>query len=263
MAAFAKNHPNDPIDIIIADYMSEGNMVVAAARKADQAAVSAGDEGNPLTLTGPAFEASFLEALEPALPDLARHGIKVAVNAGASDTKGLYDRVCTMIADVGLRIPVAWVSGDEVFPIIQEQQRNGKDFKSIYNGEVLSEWDFEPFYAQAYLGGMGVAEAFQQGAQIVLCGRVADASPVIGAATFYHKWDRTQFDQLANAFLAGHLIECSNYVCGGNFSGFRELGLDRLEDVGFPIAEISRDGSVILTKQKHSGGNVCQFPLLR
>ncbi|OAG39144.1 hypothetical protein AYO21_06695 [Fonsecaea monophora] len=254
MAAFAKNHPNDPIDIIIADYMSEGNMVVAAARKADQAAVSAGDEGNPLTLTGPAFESSFLEALEPALSDLARHGIKVAVNAGASDTKGLYDKVCAMVA--GLGIPVGWVSGDEVFPTIQEELRNNGDFKSIYNGEALSKWDFEPFYAQAYLGGMGVAEAFRQGAQIVLCGRVADASPVIGAAVFYHNWNRTQFDQLANAFLAGHLIECSNYVCGGNFSGFRELGLDRLEDVGFPIAEISSDGSVILTKQKHSGGAV-------
>lgn len=258
MAAFAKNTITDPIDVIIADYMSEGNMAVAGARKVD--AASAGQlfsDSNPLSLQAPAFEASFLEALEPALDDLAKHKIKVAVNAGAGDTEGLYRVVLDMIKKKGLNIPVAWISGDEVLPAVQRSLQNGTStFKNVYTDESLSEWKFEPIYAQAYLGGLGIAEAFSKGAQIVIAGRVSDASPVIGAAYWYHGWDRNCLNELANAFVAGHLIECSTYVAGGNFSGFRSLENSGWDDIGFPIAEISKDGSVVITKQKHSGGAV-------
>ena len=258
MAAFAKAYPQDPVDVIISDYMSEANMVTAGARKVD--ASSAGQsfsDSNPLSLTAPAFEASFLEALEPALEDLAKYKIKVAVNAGGSDPKGLYDVVCGMIKQKGLSIPVAWISGDEVLPAVQNALKQGTSyFKNIYTGEKLSDWGFEPIAAQAYLGGLGIAEAFAQGAQIVLAGRVADASPVIGAAYWYHKWQRSQLHELANAFVAGHLIECSTYVTGGNFSGFRLLEATGWDDIGFPIAEISSDGSVVITKQKNTAGAV-------
>lgn len=258
MAAFAKAHPQDPVDVIISDYMSEANMVTAAARKMDAATAGQSySDSNPLSLTAPAFEASFLEALEPALEDLAKHKIKVAVNAGASDTEGLYNIVCDMIKKKGLTIPVAWISGDEVMPAVQAALKNGKSqFKNIYTGEKLSDWTFEPIYAQAYLGGLGIAEAFAQGAQIVIAGRVSDASPVIGSAFWYHGWQRSQLHELANAFVAGHLIECSNYVTGGNFSGFRALETAGWDDIGYPVAEISSDGSVVITKQKNSGGAV-------
>lgn len=258
MAAFAKNYDTDPIDVIIADYMSEGNMAVAGARKVDAAAAGQlYSDSNPLSLHAPAFEASFLEALEPALEDLAKHKIKVAVNAGAGDTEGLYKIVLDMIEKKGLSIPVAWISGDEVFPAVQRSLKNGTStFKNVYTDEVLSDWQFEPIYAQAYLGGLGIAEAFSQGAQIVIAGRVSDASPVIGAAYWHHKWNRGQLHELANAFVAGHLIECSTYVAGGNFSGFRSLESSGWDDIGFPIAEIGKDGSVVITKQKNSGGAV-------
>jgi len=245
--------------VIISDYMSEANMVVAAARKIDSSQVQHNGDANPLVAAGPAFEASFLEALEPALNDLAKYGIKVAVNAGASDPEGLYQIVGNMIQKKGLKIPVAWISGDEVLPAVNTALKNGSSkFKNIYTGETLSEWQFEPIYAQAYLGGLGIAEAFAQGAQIVICGRVADASPIIGAAYWFHGWKRSQLKELANAFVAGHLIECSNYVCGGNFTGFRSLEHSKggWEDLGYPIAEISSDGSVVITKQKNSGGEL-------
>ncbi|KAK5085568.1 hypothetical protein LTR05_004854 [Lithohypha guttulata] len=258
MAAFAQAYNDDPVDVIIADYMSEGNMAVTGARKVDSA--SAGplySDSNPLSLTAPAFEASFLEALEPALEDLARYKIKVAVNAGAGDTEGLYRIVCDLIKKKGLTIPVAWISGDEVLPAVQNALSSGTSkFKNVYTGEILSDWQFEPIYAQAYLGGLGIAEAFSKGAQIVIAGRVSDASPVIGSAYWYHKWTRDQLHELANAFVAGHLIECSTYITGGNYSGFRQLESAGWDDLGFPIAEISKDGSVVITKQKNSGGTV-------
>lgn len=258
LASFAKAYPQDPVDVVINDYMSEANMVTAAARKVDSSAAFGSYSGSePSTVTAPAFETSFLEALEPALNDLAKYSIKVVVNAGASDTEGLYSVVCGMIQRRGLKIPVAWISGDEVMPAITATQETGKsDLTNIYTGEKLSDWKFEPIYAQAYLGGLGIAEAFAQGAQIVICGRVSDASPVIGSAYWYHGWKRSQLRELANAFVAGHLIECSTYVTGGNFSGFRDLEALGWEDIGYPIVEISKDGGVIVTKQRNTGGQV-------
>jgi hypothetical protein len=259
MAAFARAHPTDPVDVIISDYMSEVNMTIGAARKVDSANLTP-DMGNAFVGAGPAFEASFLEALEPALDDLTRHGIKVAANAGNADVQGLYEHVLEMVRRKGLegKVRVAWISGDEVLPAITAGLKDGSStFKNIYTGQELKEWAFEPIYAHAYLGGMGIAAAFAEGAQIVVCGRVADASPVIGAAAWFHGWNREQFSELANAFVAGHLIECSNYVSGGNFSGFRELEAQgRWKDIGYPIAEIARDGGVVITKQRGSGGEV-------
>jgi hypothetical protein len=202
MAAFAHAYPSDPVDVIISDYMSEANMVVAAARK-----IGSSPDANSSTTASPAFEASFLEALEPALADLAKYGIKVAVNAGASDTEGLYKVVRDMIHKKGLasKLKLAWISGDEVLGAVKSSLESGSStFQNIYTGETLSSWNFDPIYAQAYLGGLGIAEAFAQGAQIVICGRVSDASPVIGAAYWFHTWQRHQLDELANAFVAGH-----------------------------------------------------------
>lgn len=162
---------------------------------------------------GDAYEPTFLESLEPALNDIAKYKIKVAVNAGASDTELLHKIVNDMVKAKGLDLKVAWISGDEVFPAVQKAMKEGKtEFENVSTGELLANWDFEPLYAQAYLGGLGIAAALAHGADIVVCGRVSDASPVIGAAYWWHGWARDQLDELANAFVAGHLIECSNYV---------------------------------------------------
>ncbi|KMK63447.1 hypothetical protein Y699_04277 [Aspergillus fumigatus Z5] len=228
-------------------------MVTGAARKVGQLQAQGNQDASM-----PGYEPSFLLALEPALEDLAKHGIKLAVNAGNCDTEGLYKVVVQMVQAKGLKLKVAWVSGDEVLSTIKKSLQSGKStFSNVYTGEKLSEWSFEPIYGQCYLGGLGIAAALAQGADIVLCGRVSDASPVIGAAYWYHGWDRNDLDQLANAFVAGHLIECSNYVCGGNFTGFKMLenaGGDGWTNIGYPIAEISADGQVVITKQSYSSG---------
>ncbi len=211
---------------------------------------------------GDAYEPSFIEALEPALNDIARYGIKVAVNAGASDTALLAKVVTDLVATKRLSLKVAWISGDEVLPAVQRAQQEGRsDFTNICTGELLADWNFTPVYAQAYLGGLGIAAAFSHGADIVICGRVSDASPVIGAACWWHDWNRdAHLLEMANALVAGHLIECSSYVCGGNFTGFKSLEEKEAgagpgwSNLGFPIAEISRLGQVIITKNSGSAG---------
>jgi hypothetical protein len=108
-------------------------------------------------------------------------------------------------------------------------------------------------------------EGLRRKADIIICGRVADASPVIAAAWYWHSWDESDYDRLAGSLIAGHLIECSAYVTGGNFSGFDRYPIDTLVEPGFPIAEIDADGSCIITKHLNTGGMVnadtvkCQF----
>ncbi|KJK67400.1 Protein of unknown function DUF1446 [Aspergillus parasiticus SU-1] len=119
--------------------------------------------------------------------------------------------------------------------------------------------------AHAYLGARGIVEGLRRGAQIIICGRVADASPVIAAAWFWYNWSETDYDRLAGALIAGHLIECSAYVTGANFAGFDKYPLEDLIAPGFPISEIEKDGTCIITKHPGTQGVVntdtvkCQF----
>ncbi|KAH6880345.1 hypothetical protein B0T10DRAFT_412146 [Thelonectria olida] len=251
--ALADLAKHEDVDFIVGDWMSEYNMTMRAGAKVN-------NHG-----TSNEFETSFLEAFEPALSDLASNKIKVVVNAGASDTEKLYRVVVDAIKSAGLSLQVAWVGGDEVTEVVQTAISKGQDLKSLTTGKNISDWGFEPIYAQCYLGCWGIVEALRQGADIVLCGRVADASPTIGCAAYHFGWGREDYQELASSFVAGHFIECSTYVTGGNFSGFKSLPGQSLS-LGFPIVEMKRDGNFYVTKQKDRDGIVtvdtCRAQLL-
>ena len=108
---------------------------------------------------------------------------------------------------------------------------------------------------RCYLGSFGIAEAFKRGADIVIAGRVADAAPIVGAAIWWHGWDRSNLDQLAGALMAGHIIECSAYATGGYYAGFKDL-MDNCENLGFPIAAIEASGETEFTKGAGPGGEM-------
>lgn len=150
---------------------------------------------------------------------------------------------------------VAWIEGDDVTNAVSRLSAGGEKFESLMHGKRLEEWGFEPICAQAYLGGLCIAEALNQGADIVICGRVSDASPAIGAAAWWHEWSPTQFDELAGSLVTGHLIECASYVCGGYYSAFKDiLKAKKHLNVGFPIAHIHHNGETLLTKEANTGG---------
>lgn len=119
--------------------------------------------------------------------------------------------------------------------------------------------------ANSFLGSRAITAALRGGADIVVCGRVADASLIMGLAARWHDWKDSDYNQLAGALVAGHLIECSGYSTGGNFSGFERYDFDNMTDIGFPIAEVAHDGTVTLKKQESLPGVVnveviaCQF----
>ncbi|RDW65637.1 acyclic terpene utilization AtuA family protein [Aspergillus mulundensis] len=243
-------------DIIVGDWLSEMTMTVHGAGKARNKASAA---SKPLSLEERVktamFAENFIDCFEPAIPHLYNNKVKLAVNAGASDTEILAELVQKMCEDAGCPMKVAWVEGDDVTDAVQELVAQGEQFESLVHGRKLEEWGFEPVCAQAYMGGLGIAEALRQGADIVICGRVADASPAIGAAAWWHGWAADQFDELAGSLVAGHLIECASYVCGGYYSAFKDiLKAGKHLNVGFPIAHIDHRGETLLTKEANTGG---------
>lgn len=126
---------------------------------------------------------TFLQCFEPAIPNLVKNKTKLAVNAGASDTELLAEVVVDMLSKQGAgHVKVAWIEGDDVTSQVSSLIKRGEKFESLMHGKKLEEWGMEPICAQAYLGGLCIAEALRQGGNIVIAGRVADAAPVIGAA---------------------------------------------------------------------------------
>ena len=118
----------------------------------------------------------------------------------------------------------------------------------------LADSGLEPTTANAYLGGWGIAAALAGGADVVICPRVTDASLTVGAAAWWHRWSTEDWGPLAGAVAAAHVIECGPQATGGNFSGFTTV--PRVDDLGYPIAEIAADGTAVITKHEVAGGTV-------
>jgi hypothetical protein len=187
----------DPtIDVIFGDWISEISMTFRGNQRVERAA----DE------EALSFELSFISALEPAILDVARHKQKIAVNAGSCDAAAMAKKVQALCQEKGTALKVSWVTGDDVTDQFKKLLAQGEKFISLPSNTPISDWGVEPVCAQAYLGAVGIAEALKEGADIVICGRVADASPVIGAAMWWHEWGREDFKELACALVAGHLI---------------------------------------------------------
>ena len=164
-------------------------------------------------------------------------GVRIVANAGGLNPAGLAAKLEELAASLGLAPRIAWVDGDNLAP------RAGE----LGLGGALT--------ANAYLGAFGIARALEEGADIVVTGRVTDGSVVVGPAIAHHGWSRTAYDELAGAVVAGHIIECGTQATGGNFSGFLSLDRDSTP-LGFPVAEVDADGSFVVTKHAGTGGLV-------
>ncbi|KAL2752011.1 hypothetical protein ACRALDRAFT_1052947 [Sodiomyces alcalophilus JCM 7366] len=244
---------NEDVDVITGDWMSECNMTLRGSDKRDRLAQKDMSSGSTVVAKG--YEPYFLEELDPAIPWLAKRGVKIAVNAGASDVHGLAVAVQELITKHGVDLKIGVVDGDDVTDAVLDLYKKGEPFYNLPANKSIQEWGFDPVCAQCYLGGTGIAECFRGGADIVLCGRVADASVTVGAAMWWHGWTRDNLDELASALMVGHIIECSTYATGGYYSGFKSLG-DKDTDMGYPIASVEANGDAVITMEKGRHGLV-------
>ncbi|KAK7040851.1 hypothetical protein VNI00_009447 [Paramarasmius palmivorus] len=241
-----------PVDAIFADYLAEMNI---PWRALEYSVVCQMMDNPELGYEVPALtQLKWMNAAE----EIAKQGIKVVHDGGALNPYGLYKATKEYLAEKGLsHVKVAWVEGDNVKEQVEAEMASnpsslphldiqGLDIGSV-KGQILS--------ANAYIGMGGIVAALTAGAQIVICGRCCDASPLMALAAWWHGWSETDYDELAGALIAGHITECGPYVTGGNFCGFKSVpGLDKIP--GYPIAEIAADGTAIITKHEGTHGAV-------
>ena len=225
-----------PIDVLTGDWLAELTMFILAKTKA----------------SGGGYARTFVTQMEHVLGTCLERGIKVVANAGGLSPAECASAVRDVADRLGLVPKIAWVEGDDVLPRLAELRTAGHDLRHLDTGAAFG--DRQPITANAYLGGWGIAEALQRGADIVITGRVTDAAVVVGPAAWHHGWRQNDWNALAGAVVAGHVIECGCQVTGGNYSFFTEVS--DLYHPGFPIAEIASDGSTVITKHPGTGGRV-------
>ncbi|KAF2096430.1 DUF1446-domain-containing protein [Rhizodiscina lignyota] len=238
---------NGSVDVITGDWLSEMNIAWNAIIKQEDP-----DLG---------YETGFLTQLEESLDDIVQKDIKVVTNAGALNTPSLVRKIRELCTARGYsNLVVAGVIGDDISGLLKDPEKFAQlELPHLdHQKRRLSDWELKPVCGNAYIGSWGIRKALDAGAHIVICGRCTDASPVIGAASWWHRWDEESYDQLAGALVAGHLIECGPYICGANFSGFKDF-MPGLVDLGFPIAEINHSGSCVITKPEGTTGAVTKF----
>jgi len=227
-----------PIDVLCGDWLAELTMLILAKNR----------RRDPST----GYARTFVTQMEQVMGDCLDRGIRVVSNAGGLAPAACADAVASVADKLGLAPSIAYIEGDDLLDRMVELRAAGHAFTNLDTGAALG--DREIWTANAYLGGWGIADALGRGADIVITGRTTDAALVVGPAAWYHGWARDDWDALAGAVVAGHVIECGAQATGGNYAFFQEV--PGLEHPGFPIAEVAADGSSVITKHPSHGGLV-------
>jgi hypothetical protein len=213
-----------PLDVLTGDYLAELTMLILGRDRAKDPSRG--------------YARTFLGQLEECLGLAVDRRVRIVVNAGGLNPAGLAGAIRELAGRLGLPVAVGHVEGDDLLPRTAELGLGS------------------PLTANAYLGAFGIAECLRAEADVVVTGRVTDASLVVGPAIAHFGWGRDDLDELAGAVVAGHVLECGAQATGGNLSAFHEHPLERLLHPGFPLAELAADGSFVVTKHPGTGGLV-------
>ncbi len=241
LAAAREMVEGGPIDVLTGDYLAELTMSILYNQMQSR--------GAHLGYVG-----TFLKQVRDVAATCFKRGIKIVSNAGGLNPGAMAAEVEKILAELGVPAKVAYIDGDDLLADLEELQSQGESFVNLDTGTALEDARQKVLTANAYFGGWGIKEALDRGADIVICPRVTDAAVVIGPAAWKFNWRRNDYDALAGALAAGHIIECGAQCCGGNYSFFEEVPSFR--GVGYPIAEVEADGSFTVTKHPGTGGLV-------
>jgi hypothetical protein len=229
-----------PIDFLTGDYLAELTMAILFRAKMKD--------------PNGGYVSTFLKQMEQVMGECLDKKIHVVANAGGLNPKGLAAELARIAETLGLHPKIAYIEGDDLMGRVGELQAAGEDFIHMDKKIALKDSPAMTISANAYLGCWGIVKALDEGADIVVGGRLADASLVVGPAAWWHGWKQDDWDKLAGATIAGHIIECGAQATGGNYSFIDEVPSFR--KVGFPIAEIYENGSFVITKHPNTGGLV-------
>jgi hypothetical protein len=231
-----------PLDYVIMDYLAEVTMSILQKQRAR----------NPKL----GYPHDFVPLMKRALPLLRERRVRLITNAGGLNPLGLAEALISTARELGWPgLKVGVVYGDDLMPHLQDFAAQGIEFRHFDTGAPQNEIPGTITSANAYFGAFPIAEALAPGVDIVLTGRVNDAALALGPAIHQFGWKADQYDLLARGTIAGHLLECGGQASGGNFNGAWQDVPD-LDRLGFPIGEISEDGTLVVTIHQGHGGRV-------
>ena len=230
-----------PIDVLTGDYLAELTMTILYSQKLQRGE----DKG---------YVGTFLKQIKEIAKTCNEKNIKIVTNAGGLNPKSMASEIEKILIDQSIEMKVAYIDGDDLLPKMDSLMDEGEKFMNIDKNISLKDSGYSPLTSNIYLGAWGIKEALDHDADIVVCPRVTDAAVVIGPAAWKFNWKRNDYDALAGALAAGHIIECGCQATGGNYSFFKEV--PSFDNVGYPIAEIFEDGSFNITKHPNTGGLV-------
>ncbi len=227
-----------PIDVLTGDWLAELTMLILAKTRAKR--------------PGGGYARTFVQQVEEVMGTCLERGIRIVSNAGGLDPEGCAEAIHEIAIRLGLSPKIAFVRGDDLMPRVDELIERDQ-LHHFETGEPIKD-PGRFMTANAYLGCWGIVDALSSDADIVITGRATDAAIVCGPAAWHHGWSRTDYDALAGAVVAGHLIECSSQVTGGNYAFFQEV--PNIQHLGFPWAEVAGDGSAVIGKHDDGTGGL-------
>jgi hypothetical protein len=230
------------IDYLVMDYLAEVTMAILQKQR----------KRNP----DAGYPADVITHLRDVLPSCIKKGIRIITNAGGVNPLGCRKAVEALAKDLGLAegVKIALVIGDDLQPGLDELLAAGETFVNMDTGQALTDVRPRVLSANAYIGAAGIVEALKRGANVIITGRVADASFTLAPMMFEFGWSATDWDRVAAGIVAGHIIECGTQCTGGNFTDWPIVR--SYKRIGFPLVEAHEDGSFVVTKHPNTGGLV-------